>query len=127
MAYYVDTHPDFTDCFVLRNADTGEWQYVGDEDYFIEDYVIEEVDGWGSVSVKVFAGEAIGYKTQAAAELAAANHGGCVPRPVNTWEDDWEERDRFAREDHHAHVVEGWRHHWATAHIEPGHLLDLPF
>ena len=117
MAYYVDTHPDFTDCFVLRNADTGEWQYVGDEDY-----VIEQVDGWGDVCA-----ESIGYKTQAAAELAAANHGGCVPRPVNTWECDWEEFDRFTREDHHAHVVEGWRHHWATAHIEPSHPLDLPF
>ena len=90
MAYYVDTHPDFTDCFVLRNADTGEWQYVGDEDY-----VIEQVDGWGDVCA-----ESIGYKTQHAAELAAANHGGCVPRPVNTW---------------------------ATAHIEPSHPLDLPF
>ena len=44
MAHYVDTHPDFTDCFVLRSATTGEWQYVGDEDY-----VIEMVDGWGDV------------------------------------------------------------------------------
>ena len=96
MAYYVDTNPDFTDCFVLRNADTGEWQCVGGEDY-----VIEGVDGWGDVYA-----EAIGYKTQAAAELAAANHGGCVPRPVNTWEGDWEERDRFTREDHHAHVLD---------------------
>ena len=117
MAYYVDTHPDFTDCFVLRNADTGEWQYVGDEDY-----VIEQVDGWGDVCA-----EAIGYKTRESAELAASKNSGCVPRPINTWEDDWEERDRFAREDHHAHVVEGWRHHWATAHIEPSHPLDLPF
>ena len=120
MAYYVDTHPDFTDCFVLRNADTGEWQYVGDEDY-----VIEEVDGWGDVCA-----EAIGYKTQAAAELAAANHGGCMPRPVNTWSvgDDlteWEARDRFTREDHHAHVVDGWQHHWATAHTYPDN--DVPF
>ena len=40
---------------------------------------------------------------------------------------EWEARDRFTREDHHAHVVEGWRHHWATAHIEPGRFLDLPF
>lgn len=117
MAHYVDTHPDFTDCFVLRSATTGEWQYVGDEDY-----VIEMVDGWGDVGF-----EAIGYTTSEIAEQAAAKHSGCVPRPVNTWESEWEERDRFTREDHHAHVVEGWRHHWATAHIEPSHVLDLPF
>ena len=117
MAYYVEMNPDFPDCFVLRNADTGEWQYVGDEDY-----VIEVVDGWDDVFT-----ETIGYKTLESAELAATKHGGCVPRPINTWEDDWEKRDRFTREDHHAHVVEGWRHHWATAHIEPGHILDLPF
>ena len=62
MAHYVDTHPDFTDCFVLRSATTGEWQYVGDEDY-----VIEMVDGWGDVVT-----EAIGYTTRELAEQAAA-------------------------------------------------------
>ena len=67
MAHYVDTHPDFTDCFVLRSATTGEWQYVGDEDY-----VIEMVDGWGDVVT-----EAIGYTTRELAEQAAAKHGGC--------------------------------------------------
>ena len=61
MAHYVDTHSDFTDCFVLRSATTGEW----------------------------------------------------------------EARDRFNREDHHAHVQAGWEHHYTTAHIEPNN--DIPF
>ena len=72
MAHYVDTHPDFTDRFVLRS---------------------------------VFA-----------------------PKPIPGDEDDlreWEARDRFNCEDHHAHVQAGWEHHYATAHIEPNN--DIPF
>lgn len=108
MAHYVDTHPDFTDCFVLRSATTGEWQYVGDEDY-----VIEMVDGWGDVVT-----EAIGYTTRELAEQAAAKHSVFAPKPIPGDEDD-------LREDHHAHVQAGWEHHYATAHIEPNN--DIPF
>lgn len=118
MAHYVDTHPDFTDCFVLRSATTGEWQYVGDEDY-----VIEMVDGWGDVVT-----EAIGYTTRELAEQAAAKHSVFAPKPIPGDEDDlreWEARDRFNCEDHHAHVQAGLEHHYATAHIEPNN--DIPF
>lgn len=38
---------------------------------------------------------------------------------------EWEARERFNREDHHAHVQAGWEHHCATAHIEPNN--DIPF
>lgn len=34
-------------------------------------------------------------------------------------------RDRFNREDHYAHVLAGWEHHHAYAHLEPN--IDLPF
>ena len=94
MAHYVDTHPDFTDCFVLRSATTGEWQYVGGE----------------------------------LAEQAAAKHSVFAPKPIPGDEDDlgeWEARDRFNCEDHHAHVQAGWEHHYTTAHIEPNN--DIPF
>ena len=121
MAHYVDTHPDFTDCFVLRSATTGEWQYVGDEDY-----VIEMVDGWGDVVT-----EAIGYTTRELAEQAAAKHSVFAPKPIPGDDDDdddlreWEARDRFNREDHYAHVLAGWEHHHAYAHLEPS--IELPF
>ena len=38
---------------------------------------------------------------------------------------EWGARERFDREDHHAHVLTGWMHHHATAHIEPNN--HIPF
>ena len=38
---------------------------------------------------------------------------------------EWEARERFNQDDHHAHVVDGWQHHWATAHTYPDN--DVPF
>ena len=51
-----------------------------------------------------------------------------VETPFIGDEDDlreWEARDRFNREDHHAHVQAGWAYHNETAHIEPNN--DIPF
>ena len=51
-----------------------------------------------------------------------------VETPFIGDEDDlreWEARDRFNREDHHAHVLAGWEHHNATAHLEPEWYLPF--
>ena len=54
-----------------------------------------------------------------------------VETPFIDDEDDLQKldaRDRFDREDHYAHVLAGWEHHYTTAHIDTiDHFVETPF